>query len=49
MATVLKGETRTPEDIMEETDTNRDGFMIYKLNIVTQDIQIKHRNPRYTN
>ena len=29
MATVLKGETRTPEDLMEETDTNRDGFIDY--------------------
>jgi hypothetical protein len=25
MATVLKGETRTPEELMAETDTNGDG------------------------
>jgi hypothetical protein len=25
MATVLKGETRTPEDLMAETDTSGDG------------------------
>ena len=46
MATVLKGETRTPEDIMEETDTNRDGFIDYdggllevsfRLQILKQD------------
>jgi hypothetical protein len=27
MATVLKGETRTPEDLMEETDANGDGYI----------------------
>ena len=25
MATVLKGETRTPDELMDETDTNGDG------------------------
>jgi Ca2+-binding EF-hand superfamily protein len=27
MATVLKGETRTPEDLMAETDANGDGYI----------------------
>jgi Ca2+-binding EF-hand superfamily protein len=27
MATVLKGETRTPEELMAETDTNGDGHV----------------------
>ena len=27
MATVLKGETRTPEDLMAETDSNGDGYI----------------------
>jgi len=27
MATVLKGETRTPEELMVETDTNGDGYI----------------------
>ena len=27
MATVLKGETRTPEELMAETDSNGDGYI----------------------
>jgi len=27
MTTILKGETRTPEDLMAETDSNGDGYI----------------------
>jgi hypothetical protein len=30
MATVLKGETRTPEELMAETDTNGDGHVDFE-------------------
>ena len=30
MATVLKGETRTPEELMGETDTNGDGHVDFE-------------------
>ena len=39
MATILKGETRTPEDLMAETDSNGDGYIDFYefLNVVTSD------------
>jgi hypothetical protein len=60
MTTVLEGEIRTPEDFLEETDTNGDGYIDFAgglwdisfkfdINKNVQDIQIKQRNLRYTN
>jgi hypothetical protein len=31
MATILKGETRTPEDLMAETDSNGDGYIDFRF------------------